>query len=170
MMSSDPSLNAEPPAGAALPRPRDSVTQELADANRRESRGCDRRTGSCESGRLGRPIAGATYSRSCAPKTIDWDRVCIALADERWVDPQDAASNEQLGARRAAERCHAAVARFLGLKNERAQSGSRRGLRLGAHSHGVPRPFDAVVLGMGDDGHTRVPVPRLAESAELPTR
>src|SRR5579863_459851 len=27
---------------------------------------------------------------------LDWSRVCVALADERWVDPQDAASNERL--------------------------------------------------------------------------
>jgi len=24
---------------------------------------------------------------------LDWDRVCIALADERWVSPEDPASN-----------------------------------------------------------------------------
>src|SRR5262249_30341215 len=27
---------------------------------------------------------------------IDWSRVCVALADERWVDPSDAGSNEKL--------------------------------------------------------------------------
>ena len=27
---------------------------------------------------------------------LDWSRVCIALADERWVLPTDAASNEHL--------------------------------------------------------------------------
>src|SRR6202451_1815878 len=27
---------------------------------------------------------------------LDWSRVCIALADERWVSPEDAASNERL--------------------------------------------------------------------------
>ena len=26
---------------------------------------------------------------------LDWSRVCIALADERWVDPSDAGSNEK---------------------------------------------------------------------------
>ncbi|MDB6083943.1 MAG: 6-phosphogluconolactonase, partial [Gammaproteobacteria bacterium] len=27
---------------------------------------------------------------------LDWSRVCVALADERWVDPSDPASNERL--------------------------------------------------------------------------
>src|SRR5271155_1413193 len=27
---------------------------------------------------------------------LDWNRVCVALADERWVDPVDPASNERL--------------------------------------------------------------------------
>src|ERR1700684_1757803 len=29
-------------------------------------------------------------------QSLDWSRVCIALADERWVDPADPASNEKL--------------------------------------------------------------------------
>ena len=27
---------------------------------------------------------------------LEWDRVCVALADERWVSPDDPASNERL--------------------------------------------------------------------------
>ena len=29
-------------------------------------------------------------------ESLDWSRVCVALADERWVDPSDPGSNEKL--------------------------------------------------------------------------
>jgi 6-phosphogluconolactonase len=85
-------------------------------------------------------------------RAIDWDRVCIALADERWVDPQDTASNERL-VRDVLLKDHAAVARFLGLKNG-APSPDLGAVSAWETFARVPRPFDAVVLGMGDDGHT----------------
>ena len=47
---------------------------------------------------------------------LDWSHVCVALADERWVSPEDAASNEHL-VREVLLKDHAASARFLGLKN-----------------------------------------------------
>jgi 6-phosphogluconolactonase len=85
-------------------------------------------------------------------RAIDWDRVCIALADERWVGPQDAASNEHL-VRDVLLKDHAAAARFLGLKNG-APSPDLGAVSAWETFARVPRPFDAVVLGMGDDGHT----------------
>jgi 6-phosphogluconolactonase len=85
-------------------------------------------------------------------QAIDWDRVCIALADERWVDPHDAASNERL-VRDVLLKEHAAGARFLGLKNG-APSPDLGAVSAWETFARVPRPFDAVVLGMGEDGHT----------------
>jgi 6-phosphogluconolactonase len=83
---------------------------------------------------------------------LDWSRVCIALADERWVDPTDADSNEKL-VRDHLLQDGAAAARFSGLKNGAAtpEAGADAAWETFAH---VPRPFDTVVLGMGDDGHT----------------
>src|ERR1700722_16005830 len=83
---------------------------------------------------------------------LDWGRVCIALADERWVDPQDAASNERL-VREVLLKDHAAAARFLGLKNG-APTPDLGAVSAWETFARVPRPFDAVILGMGDDGHT----------------
>ena len=83
---------------------------------------------------------------------LDWSRVCIALADERWVDPADPASNEKL-VRDVLLKGSAAAARFLGLKNG-APTPDMGAVSAWETFARVPRPFDAVVLGMGDDGHT----------------
>jgi 6-phosphogluconolactonase len=85
-------------------------------------------------------------------QTIDWSRVCVALADERWVDPSDPASNERL-VRDVLLRDAAAPARFTGLKNGCATPDLGAAIAWSTFN-GVPRPFDVVVLGMGDDGHT----------------
>jgi 6-phosphogluconolactonase len=83
---------------------------------------------------------------------LDWDRVCVALADERWVGPEDPASNERL-VRDVLLKDHAASARFHGLKNG-APTPDLGAVSAWETFARVPRPFDAVILGMGDDGHT----------------
>src|SRR3984885_182132 len=83
---------------------------------------------------------------------LDWSRVCVALADERWVDPTDPASNERL-VRDVLLKERAAAARFLGLKNG-APTPDLGAVSAWETFARVPRPFDAVILGMGDDGHT----------------
>jgi 6-phosphogluconolactonase len=83
---------------------------------------------------------------------LDWSSVCIALADERWVDTDDPDSNEKL-VRDHLLRGPAAAARFHGLKNG-APTPDMGAVSAWETFARVPRPFDAVVLGMGDDGHT----------------
>ena len=83
---------------------------------------------------------------------LDWSHVCVALADERWVSPEDAGSNEHL-VREVLLKDHAAPARFLGLKNG-APTPDLGAVSAWETFARVPRPFDALVLGMGDDGHT----------------
>ena len=85
-------------------------------------------------------------------QALDWSRVCIALADERWVDAQDAASNQRL-VRDVLLKDQAAAARFLGLKNG-APTPDLGAVSAWETFARVPRPFDAVILGMGEDGHT----------------
>lgn len=91
------------------------------------------------------------FFRELARLPLDWRRVWITLADERWVEARDEASNEGL-VRRELLVHQAAVARFVGLKTPAAtpeQGAGEAWARLGA----IPRPFDVVVLGMGEDGH-----------------
>ena len=85
-------------------------------------------------------------------RPIEWRRVCIALADERWVDPSDPGSNEKM-VREVLLKERAAEARFAGLKNA-APSPDLGAVSAWETFARIPRPFDVTLLGMGDDGHT----------------
>jgi 6-phosphogluconolactonase len=83
---------------------------------------------------------------------LDWTRTWVTLADERWVETTSADSNERL-VRENLLVGPAAAAHFVGLKNpaptpEAGADWATRALTR------VPHPFDVVVLGMGEDGHT----------------
>jgi 6-phosphogluconolactonase len=90
--------------------------------------------------------------QALSTRPLDWSRVCVALADERWVDPTAAGSNEKLVHDNLLHGA-AAAARFTGLKNT-APSPDLGAAAAWETFAGVPRPFDVLVLGMGDDGHT----------------
>lgn len=87
-----------------------------------------------------------------AVTALDWARVRITLGDERWVAPTDPASNEKL-VRDHLLQHQAAQARFTGLWNTAASAQAGAAASWTAQSV-VPRPFDHLVLGLGDDGHT----------------
>jgi 6-phosphogluconolactonase len=94
---------------------------------------------------------GGMYRR-LARHALDWSRLVVTLADERWVSTDDKDSNEHM-VRATLLRSGAARARFIGLKN--GASGPVEGAAAAwAALREMPRPFDAVLLGMGDDGHT----------------
>ena len=83
--------------------------------------------------------------------TLDWSKVVVSLADERWVPVEHADSNAGL-LRRHLLKGEAAKARFVGLY--------RPADTLDAAAEAADRalvdlpPIDVLVLGMGDDGHT----------------
>jgi 6-phosphogluconolactonase len=82
---------------------------------------------------------------------LDWSRVGITLTDERWVPEEDPASNAGL-VRRELLASLAAQARFFPLFNRGATAAGAAAEAWHSLVQ-LPRPFDAVVLGMGDDGH-----------------
>lgn len=83
---------------------------------------------------------------------LDWSNVVITLADERWVGPDNGASNEKL-VRDNLLQGFAASATFISLKNE-ATSPFEGAAETEEALKALPRPIDVVILGMGDDGHT----------------
>ena len=82
---------------------------------------------------------------------LDWSRVDVTLTDERWVDEAHAASNASL-VRRELLQGRARVARFHPLFDG-GPTAVRAALPVWRSLQPVPRPLDAVVLGMGEDGH-----------------
>jgi 6-phosphogluconolactonase len=80
---------------------------------------------------------------------LDWSRVWLTLVDERRVATDSPASNERM-LRENLLQNRAAAARFISLADNGADGVAALGRALDA----IPRPFSAVVLGMGGDGHT----------------
>lgn len=84
---------------------------------------------------------------------IAWNQVYITLVDERWVDKHHEDSNERLIHTHLLQN-KAKEAHFISLKTiaENPYDGvDEIQTRL---QQSLPLPIDALVLGMGDDGHT----------------
>jgi 6-phosphogluconolactonase len=94
---------------------------------------------------------------------LDWSRVTITLADERWVDEPHPDSNAA-SVRRHLLQDRAGAAQFIPLKND-ADTSFAGEARCGRALAGMARPFDMVLLGMGKDGHTASLFPK---SPQLP--
>lgn len=83
---------------------------------------------------------------------LDWSKVTITLADDRWVADDHPDSNADL-VRRHLLNGLASKARFVPLVNA-VVSPEQHLPTAERHLAGLTRPFDVVVLGMGEDGHT----------------
>ena len=86
-------------------------------------------------------------------KDIDWEKVFVTLVDERWVDDTNERSNALLVNERMLQG-PAAVASFLPLYSGGDAPDAAAIGRTNTLLAGLPEQFAAVVLGMGNDGHT----------------
>ena len=82
---------------------------------------------------------------------LAWDKVTVLLADDRWLDDQQTDSNERL-VKATLLQHNAKAARFVSLYANVASA-------FEGVAQVLPRiaslpTFDAVILGMGEDGHT----------------
>ncbi len=106
-----------------------------------------------------RPSLVVSGGRTPAPlfeklshKDIPWQKIAITLADERWVAPDNDASNEKM-VRSTLLQNKAAEAALISLTTD--DNTPEAGLQdVEARLADIPQPFDIVLLGMGDDGHT----------------
>ena len=109
------------------------------------------------------PVA---FFQSLIKQPLDWSKVVVSLADERWVPVEHADSNAGLLKKHLLQG-PAAKARFVGLYNVAAnlEDAAEQADRALAE---LP-PIDVLILGMGDDGHTASLFPNSPNLAEALT-
>ena len=92
------------------------------------------------------------FFKALAQKPLEWARVDITLADERWVDEQSSDSNAKL-VRENLLQGPAAAANFVPLTSDAGTP--EEGVPAAAEATaGLAWPASVVILGMGGDGHT----------------
>jgi len=118
-------------------------------------------------GRAGLAVSGGSTPAALfyrlSQLALPWEKVVVTLVDERWVAPDDPDSNEHLVRTRLLQN-RAATASFVGLKTP-AVTAAEGEAACEQRLSELPRPFAALVLGMGRDGHTASLFPGAAQLA-----
>ncbi len=135
--------------------------EAFADRSALEQSLCERITAQLSSAIAEKGAAALVVSggRTPAPlfqrlsqQSLDWSKVTVTLADERWVDNLHQDSNER-SVRENLLQNRAEAARFLPLYNGEATPVAGQE-KLESTLAALPERIDAVILGMGEDGHT----------------
>lgn len=96
---------------------------------------------------------------------LDWEKVTISLVDERWVDQDDDQSNERMFRENILQN-KAATATLVGMKTPHDDIDAGVSDYQSKLYTDIPLPFDLVILGMGNDGHTASWFPDAAELSQ----
>ncbi|MDP1550787.1 MAG: 6-phosphogluconolactonase [Nitrosomonas sp.] len=91
------------------------------------------------------------YLPALAKCALPWDRIIVTLSDERWVDVNDAQSNEHLVKQHLMNHLPANT-RFVGLKT-RHDNPFAAIEEIHQRLDQLPLPLSLTVLGLGEDGH-----------------
>jgi len=92
------------------------------------------------------------FFNALSQKDLPWSEITITLADERWVDIESDASNTRLVHENLLQN-KAVNAKFFHIKEgESLTEDTLNDLNLAASN--AILPFDVLILGMGEDGHT----------------
>jgi 6-phosphogluconolactonase len=140
-----------------MPERRNFPTREALAAAFAETVAADLAAGITERGVASLAVSGgstpARFFRALgAHAGLDWQKVVVTLVDERWVDESSDRSNARLVEMDLLQG-PAAAARFVPLYQGGPEPDDAAIARVIAAQRDVPAPFDAVVLGMGNDGH-----------------
>lgn len=137
---------------------REFASKDKLAAALSEAVAADLKAGIAERGEASLAVSGGStparfFATLAAREDVEWEKVAVTLVDERWVDDNSDRSNARL-VRLNLLQGPASEANFVPLYS----GGDTPTLRMVEASNTlqeqVPHPFDAVVFGMGTDGHT----------------
>jgi 6-phosphogluconolactonase len=116
------------------------------------------RSGVAERGRAALAVSGGStpakfFAALAKHADVPWDKVTVTLVDERWVDESSDRSNARL-VKQSLLQGPAAKAAFVPLYAGGAAPDGTGIAKTSAALATLPDRFDAVILGMGNDGHT----------------
>ena len=126
------------------------VAQSIELISDRVRSGLDRR-GHAAVALSGGSTPGPVYS-GLSQIDLDWENVTVALADDRWVEPGNKASNEKL-VRETLLQNSAATASFLPMKTSSSRPDDAVA-DVALTYQVLANGLDVLVLGMGPDSHT----------------
>lgn len=107
-----------------------------------------------QKGRASLAVSGGStpsrFLKALSREKLHWEKVSITLADERWVPPDSARSNQRLVTLELLQN-EAASAQFIPLYRRDCAPNNLGPVRSELNQ---ALPLDVIILGMGTDGHT----------------